>query len=362
MKIAVFARSLWRKSSGRGALARELLEGMVRSSDPPEIELFAGEEVGLNRCRFHRARGTGYLSDVWRVFRGIAGEVKDLRPDIIWGTTHFLPRGLPPDLPKVTTLLDLVWKDHPETLPRLNRLASGWLERGLWESTQILCISNFTRDRLRAYWPTLAERATVIPLAANPRLHVPGNSAEILANFGLKGDYILNVDTFEPRKNLRLLLQVMSRFPQLTLVHCGHVGWNVDQDLAFARTLENVRLLGYVDEESLGALYANARLAVFPSTYEGFHLAPLDALSLGTPVLVSDIPVHREVLGEAALYFEAGSAGDLESKIAALAGRGVERERLADLGRKRAATYSWDTSAHRVLDALQGAASRQTPR
>jgi glycosyltransferase involved in cell wall biosynthesis len=357
MKIAVFARSLWRKSTGRGALARELLECMVRSPDPPEIDLFAGEEVGLDRCRFHRARGTGLLSDVWRVFRGIAGEVKDLKPDVFWGTTHFLPRGLPPDLPKVTTLLDLVWKDHPETLGRPNRLASGWLERGLWESSRILCISKFTRDRLRATWPTLADRATVIPLAANPRLRVPGNSAEILANLGLKGDYILNVDTFEPRKNLRLLLKAMSRLPRLTLVHCGPVGWNVEQDLAYARTLANVRLLGYVDEERLGALYAHAQSAVFPSIYEGFHLAPLDALSLGTPVLASDIPVHREVLGDAALYFEAGSAGDLESKIVALAG--ADRERLADQGRKRAATYSWDTSARRVLEALQGAASRR---
>src|SRR5579862_7902186 len=109
MKISVFARSLSRNHTRRGAVARELLEEMVRDAAAPDVELFAGEDVGLPRCRFHAARGGGPFADAWRLLRGIGREVTGLKPDVFWGTTHFLPRGLPEGLPKVTTLLDVVW-------------------------------------------------------------------------------------------------------------------------------------------------------------------------------------------------------------------------------------------------------------
>jgi glycosyltransferase involved in cell wall biosynthesis len=359
MRIAVFARSLSRKPTGRGAVAQELLEEILRQPSPPEVDLFAGEDIGLPGCRFRPARGTGIFSDAWRIFRGIAREVQDLQADVFWGTTHFLPRGLPRGLPKVTTLLDLVWKDHPDTVRWPNRLASGWMEQGLHESSRIVCISEFTKSRLLSHWPDLGDRAEVVPLAANPRLKVPADPLAVLrSRFGLEGDFVLNVDTFEPRKNLRVLLEVMSKLPEVTFVHCGHVGWNVDRDLAYARSLPNVRLLGYVGEEELGALYAGCRAAVFPSVYEGFHLAPLDACMLGVPVLASDIPVHREVLQDGAVYFDVQRPAELEARIRTLLSDRGERERLAVSGKKRAASYSWARSAAQVLSVLRRAIDR----
>jgi glycosyltransferase involved in cell wall biosynthesis len=354
MKIGVFARSLSQKPTGRGAVARELLEEVVRDAAAPEIELFAGEDIGLRRCRFHPARGSGPLGDAWRILRGIGREAAELDLDVFWGTTHFLPRGLPAGLPKVTTLLDVVWRDHPETVRKANRFTSSWMEQGLHESARILCISEFTRSRLTAHWPDLRDRAEVVPLAPNPRLKIPPNFAEICrSRFGLDRGYVLNVDTFEPRKNLKVLLDSMSRLPDVTFVHCGPIGWNVDKDLAYARSLPNVKLLGYVGEEDLGALYAGCLAAVFPSIYEGFHLAPLDACAMGAVVLASDIPVHREVLGDAALYFPSGDSGALERSIRSLQADSGERHRLQTEGPERASQYSWRRSAMAVLSVLR---------
>jgi glycosyltransferase involved in cell wall biosynthesis len=354
MKIVAFARSLEAKSTGRGAVARELLGAMARLPGAPEVDLFAAEDVGIPGCRFHPARGSGMLGGAWRVLRGIASDVRKIRPDVFWGTTHFLPRGLPAELPKVTTLLDLVWKDHPETLSGSRRLFARWMERGLWESSRILCISGFTRDRLKAHWPELAEKAEVVHLAVNPQLKSPSNPARLLQErFGLEGEYVLNVDTFEPRKNLGVLLEAIGRLKPLTFVHCGHVGWKVGREVALARSLPNVRLLGYVGEEELSALYAGALAAVFPSLYEGFHLPPLDAIALGTPVLASDIPVHREILGDAASYFAPGSASDLEARIVDLRDCPEKRAALSRAGPAHAAAFRWERSAEKVLGAFR---------
>jgi glycosyltransferase involved in cell wall biosynthesis len=360
LKLCVFARALSGQPSGRGFLAREMVAAMLRSPGAPQIDLFCAEDVGIPGVRFHPARGEGALSDAWRVFFTIASDVRELRPDVFWGTTHFLPRGLRRKLPKVVTLLDLVWRDHPETMSRRFGVAR-WLERGLWEADRIHCISEFTRERLRVHFPELVTRAEVVHLAPNPRLASVGTDGALLKRkHGIDGPFILNVDTFEPRKNLRLVLDVMSRRPEIQFVQCGHRGWNVEADWSLAKRLPNVRLLEYVDEESLAALYRGAQACVFPTLYEGFHLSPLDALALGTPVVASDIPVHREILANAALYFSPLDDLQLEARIDEVVADAPSRERLAQLGRAQAASFSWDEAATKMTNLFQG--SLESPR
>ncbi len=353
VKAALFARALTRQPTGRGYVARELVTALATLPEAPQIELFGGEAVDLPNCRYHPARGGNPLSDVWRVFRGVARDVERLEVDVLWAATHFLPRGLSRDLPKVITLLDLVWKDHPETVSIGNRLAAGWMEQGILEADRVVCISEFTRSRLLAYWPGLEGRSEVVPLAPNPRLRAPEAGSRAAAErIGDPGPYILNVDTFEPRKDLLTAVEAVGKIGGLRFVHCGHPGWRSDSDLASARSRPWVRMLGYVGEADLGALYAGAVACIFPSVYEGFHLPPLDAMSIGVPVLVSDIPVHREVLGDAARYFPVKDVTALEGQIRELLSSEALRQDLIHRGRERAAAFRWDRSASRLLKIL----------
>lgn len=353
MKAALFARALNRQSTGRGFVARELVTAMAKLPQPPQIELFSGEPVELPNCRPHAARGSNLLSDLWRIYKGIARDVDALGVDVFWGATHFLPRGLPKSLPKVVTLLDVVWKDHPETVSRANLLAAGWMEQGLFEADRIACISEFTRSRLIAHWPGLADRADVVPLASTIQ-RGPGveGGDDALRRHGLGGPYVLNVDTFEPRKDLRTAMEAVRRIEGLGFVHCGHPGWKSESDLAFAASLPQVKRLGYVPGPDLAQLYAGAAACVFPSIYEGFHLPPLDALALGAPVIVSDIPVHREVLGDAALYFPVRDVSALEERIREVLTAPKRREELARKGQERARQFGWDRSAAKMLEIL----------
>lgn len=338
MKIAVFARSLSKKPTGRGFLAQEILRALSKLGF--DLHVFAMEPVDIPGCHYWPARGTTFLGSIARMGAGVAHDVRRIHPDVFFATTHLLPFSLPRRIPKVVTLLDVVWRDHPETMSRKNRLVAAFMERALHQADRIACISAFTRDRLAAHWPHLRERSEVVHLACNQRLR---DSPDV--ELGIEGPFVLNVDTFEPRKNLGLFLRAAQRMPKMIFAHCGPIGWNVASDLALAKSLPNVRLLGYVDEPTLASLYRTAAAAVFPSFYEGFHLAPLDAASLGCPVLLSEIPVHREVLGDAASYFP---VQDVEALLAGIGKISTRRNELGQAARARAARFRWEDSAKKL--------------
>lgn len=164
------------------------------------------------------------------------------------------------------------------------------------------------------------------------------------------GRYVLTIGGIEPRKGSMELLEAFARLrirrPELALVigggetlfdyreFRGH--W---QERADELGVEPV-VLGAVDDAELPALVAGAAVFAFPSTKEGFGLAPMEALSAGVPVVVNDLPVLREVFGGAAVI--AGPLGFADALSAAVDQPDPDRR---DAGRRLARAHSWDTSA-----------------
>ena len=138
-------------------------------------------------------------------------------------------------------------------------------------------------------------------------------SAQEKAALGLPAEYIVAVGTVEPRKNLPLLVsahRLLPAAPPLVLV--GDVRWAGE----VARPSPRVHLTGYVPDEDLRRIVAGARVLAYPSRREGFGLPPLEALACGVPVVVSDLPVLREVLGEHARFVPVGDAEALAAGLA----------------------------------------------
>ncbi|SDH47929.1 glycosyltransferase family 4 protein [Microbacterium pygmaeum] len=105
---------------------------------------------------------------------------------------------------------------------------------------------------------------------------------------------------------------------------------------------DRIQWRGPLSDEQLAEAYRSATAFIWPSLHEGFGLPPVEAQSLGLPVIASDVPVNREVLGDAALYFSATDAGALATAMTALAADPDARAALADLGRQNAARYTWE--------------------
>lgn len=132
-----------------------------------------------------------------------------------------------------------------------------------------------------------------------------------------KSDYFLYVGNAYPHKNLETLVKAMQPIKDAKLILVGR------EDYFYKRLKESVNddriiFFGEADDETLANLYTHAKALVFPSRMEGFGLPALEALALGCPVIVSDIPVFHEILGEAATYFDSADPNDLIDKLIAV--------------------------------------------
>lgn len=176
--------------------------------------------------------------------------------------------------------------------------------------------------------------------------------------------YALHVGTVEPRKNLSTLLATWRRLrarrigpPPLVL--CGAFGWNsaaIQREIAAAEREGWVVHLGYVGAQELSALYQGAELVALPSFYEGFGLPAVEALRAGAPLVASDLPVLREVAGEAALYAPPDQPELWADRIAALLADPELRQAQRRKGFERAALFDWGRAAAETARAFHAAA------
>jgi len=111
-----------------------------------------------------------------------------------------------------------------------------------------------------------------------------------------------------------------------------------------------VNLVGFVPDEELVSLYQEAEAFVWPTLMEGFGLPPLEAMNVGCPVLLSGIPVLKEVCGDAALYFDPYDVGDMAEKIERVIENKEMRNKLIEKGFKQVKKYSWQRMAKETLE------------
>ena len=167
--------------------------------------------------------------------------------------------------------------------------------------------------------------------------------------------YILFVGSIEPRKNLAALLQawneIKDHFKDTWLIIAGTTG-HVFKLVNFLHTVERVRFLDYIEEESLPGLYAGATLFVLPSFDEGFGLSVLEAMACGTPVIVSDGGALPEVIGEAGLIFSLSKPDTLSIALKRSLSDSDLRLSMKERGSARAKLFSWQNTAELIWNTL----------
>jgi alpha-1,3-rhamnosyl/mannosyltransferase len=173
--------------------------------------------------------------------------------------------------------------------------------------------------------------------------------------------YALHVGTVEPRKNVSLLLAAWRLLPARRagpppLVLCGGFGWRAEavrREIAAAEREGWVVHLGYVGLDELAALYRGAELVALPSLYEGFGLPAVEAMKAGAPLVASDLPVLREVAGEAALYAPPDRPDLWAERISELLADPERRERMKRKGLERARLFDWNRAAAETARAFR---------
>lgn len=238
------------------------------------------------------------------------------RLDAFLAGVTLLP-ALPAGVRAVSVVYDLNLYLVPETMDRATRwFHRAFFRRDLLRADGVVAISQGTAQRLERH---VGRRADAVALpAVSPHFVPPGEEAvaRCLRRLGLARPYLLSVATWEPRKNLELLLEVYlelrreGRIPH-ALALAGGRGWG---DGRLRRRLrraaaESVHPLGFVADADLPALYAGASAFLFPSRYEGFGMPVLEARACGTPVVATDLPELREAGGPGGIYVPATAEG-----------------------------------------------------
>lgn len=185
--------------------------------------------------------------------------------------------------------------------------------------------------------------------------------------YKIEEPYLLYVGSLYPHKNVESLVVAVKKLvpsatpprsgvpaflvPNLVVV-CGRsVFWERFKEFVKSNGAERfVKLIGHVSDEELAGLYKNAEAFVFPTLSEGFGLPGLEAMAAGTPVLCSDIPVLREIYGDAALYFNPKDPQDIADKIKMVLQNSKLRAELVAQGKKQASFYSWRKMAEQTLE------------
>lgn len=205
-------------------------------------------------------------------------------------------------------------------------------------------------DLIEAGWVTDAAKLTVVrPAPSASLLRATDQTAE-----SARG-YLLYVGALEPRKGLDTLAQAVgiARRSGLTapllIVGEGRLASELE-------TAPGIRLLGRQSDEQLARLYAGALALVMPSRLEGFGFPPVEAAAHGVPSVVSDLPVFRETLGDAALTFPVGDAEALAKALVLISGDSALRARVGEEAQLAVASLSWANAAASLRAVLSEAA------
>lgn len=312
-------------------------------------------------------------SPTWRLRRRIVWEQVELpwRARRLGAEVLHVPAGPGPlwqPTPLVMTVHDLAPLRRPELLPhaRSRWYWGRWVLVTARRAAAVIVPSEATRRDLVAAG-VAPERVTVIPLApALDPAEAPGAEADraVLERHALPRRYLLYVGTIDRRKDYGSLLGALRALDaDLGLVVVGTlIAGRTDFERRVAQDglRERVRILGYVPDAELGALYRGAEALVYPSFYEGFGLPVLEAMACGTPVVTYRATALPEVAGDASLLVDPPwSAERLATAIRRVLEDDALRETLRARGRARAAAFDWGRAARLTAQVYARAARRR---
>lgn len=236
----------------------------------------------------------------------------------------------------------------------------------------VVCPSQATARALARHLPHHPP-VRVIPFGADHASRRPAQAAlgraraaEIL---GTGDPYLVALGTLEPRKNHETLLDALehlaARALRIPLLLIGGPGWESERLRARlasrAQTFPCAWLADAEDRRAM-SLLAGARALVYPSSLEGFGFPPLEALSLGVPVVAGNAEALRETLGDAALFVDGRDCVALASAIRSLHADAALRARLLAAWRERAPRFRWARAARAHADAYLSLARREVAR
>lgn len=371
MKIAVDLRSLQSgEPSGVENYILNVLENLLKEDRRNQYIFFhnAFHQINLDHLRFVNSqivqtRLPNRLLNLSLKYLG-RPELEGLCGDFDW---LFLPNFnqfvIRPATKLALTVHDLSAFLRPEFYNLKRRLWHKLLavKKILTRADLIFAASEFTKADLISHFGVSESKIQTVYLGIDRTVFHPQISEESLRQvrnfYGLPGNFMLFLGTIEPRKNLISVVKAFEKLQgNLHLVIAGKKGWkyaNTFRQIKNSPKRRFIRYLGYVSEAHKPQLIKLAKTLVCPSFYEGFGLPPLEAMSVGTPVITSQLSSLPEITGSAAILINPYNIGDLSHAMSEAVNNQALRQALTQKGLLHASRFDWRNTARQILIAME---------
>jgi glycosyltransferase involved in cell wall biosynthesis len=357
---------LGERSGGVGRYARELLPALLECEPRSRITVFAGpalpssmraetwaSEVAWTTIPFASGGPASQLAQ----YAGLPVLAAGRRLAVLHSPANTGP-GFAPGVASVITLHDLIWRRHPEDSmpnPRAQRSMARWIGLGVRYADRVICDAEAVAEEIVEDLGVPRTRIEVAPLGCRPPAVTPAPDAAVRSRLGLDSGarVVLCVAQKLRYKNIEALVRALPALDgDIVLVAPGTPTAHEQTLRELAERLgvtDRVRFPDWLSDSELAGLYALSTVFALPTLAEGFGLPVLEAMSQGLPVACSDIPVLREVAGEAAMYFSPLEQTSVDACLRRLLGDRSLRDDLARRGARRAAQFTWTATAEATL-------------
>lgn len=304
-----------------------------------EILSFIGDN-----CRVEKTRVNGVVGHAWEQFM-LPVRIKS--DSVLWSPANTGPLVVKN---QAVTMHDLTPIEHPEWF---KKSFAAWYRLFLpilaKRASVVFVPSEYVRQKVIKHFELT--KVVVTPNGVDTsRFHPHAKQA----TYKFPEKYIFFVGSLQPGKNLGMLLKVWhtikDEYPDIWLVVAGDAGTVFGKVILLAD--ERVRFLGYVSDEDLPGLYANAMAFILPSYDEGFGLPVLEAMACGTPVVASNGGALPEVVGDAGLIFDLSNIDGLSTALRRCLSDEPLRANLIEKGFERIKRFSWQESSELIWNTL----------
>jgi len=363
MRIGIDAR-LWgeEENRGLGRYVKELILNLEKTANQDSFFIF----LTKNNFDDYQPSAPNFQKRLWDVRWYTLKEQTSFQPllranlDLVhfphWNVPYFFNQ------PFVVTIHDLILlesnRQRQATTLGHTRYAlkfAGFkfiLKNTLAKASKIIAISEGTKQIIQQFYPFTAPKIQTIYEGVTS---LPANRAITMTDHNITKPYFLYVGSAYPHKNLEFLIKAFTEFNQkqnnaYQLVLVGR------EDFFYQRLkqtmnpiLSSIIFWGQATDIELGALYQDATAFVTASLQEGFALPALEAMAAGLPVLASNIPCFREILGPAALYFNPKNTNNFTAQLNNLLANHDLRNQLIMAAQHQIQKFSWLKCAQETL-------------
>ena len=379
MKIGIDIRNIGKKRTGDEVVFFNLTKNLAKIDNENEYKLFTDitdknilERVGKdleitdkNNFEIISLEAKNKFSwNFWTLPKYLRKKPVD-----VYLTQYITPWFVPNKVKIITIIHDISFNFYPQFIKKSDLFfLKSLIPLSLERADKILAVSRFTQDEIIKYYKIDPKKIDWFHNAVSDDFLVQDISEEkikiIKKKYNLPERYILYLGTLQPRKNIPALIEAFAllkveldlklKLNFTKLVIAGGKGHNydklIDEVVRENNLSEDVFFPGYIDEDDKAGILKGADIFVFPSFYEGFGMPIIEAMSLGVPTIVSDIPPHQEIAGDAVLYFKPEIPGELKQKIKEIISSEVVRDNASRNGKFQAQNFSWEKSARKMLE------------